>query len=212
MKRFWIVALLLPLLCGTGYAAPVMIQGVPDYLWHDGCAPTAAADILGYWGLISSPLPDIDALATLMGTSPSGWTWLSDVSPAIIAFAASRGSSVLSDFQSASWGLLTSEVDKDDPPMLLVDTNGDGVTDHFVPVIGYDPSDLMYGVYTTWTGNGAVTWEPFNMMAVGIGWGAAYLTTVDPVPIPSMMIPLLFALICLMRLHGQISKKNGHLP
>ncbi len=54
----------------------VTIEGVPFYLWHSGCSPTAAAMVLGYWdnngypNIIEGPLEDfIEELAQAMGTS-----------------------------------------------------------------------------------------------------------------------------------------------
>ena len=53
--------------------------------------------------------------------------------------------------------------------VFLVDTNGNGSTDHFVTVIGYDDSTHSYGCLDTW--GSAVRWETFAPLASGQGWG-----------------------------------------
>jgi len=46
-----------PLDCGADVdlnfvSAPIVIDGVPVYIWHHGCAPTAAGMVIGYWDSI----------------------------------------------------------------------------------------------------------------------------------------------------------------
>ena len=53
--------------------------------------------------------------------------------------------------------------------VFLVDTNGNGSTDHFVTVIGYDDSTHSYGCLDTW--GSTVRWETFAPLADGQPWG-----------------------------------------
>jgi hypothetical protein len=54
--------------------------------------------------------------------------------------------------------------------VFLVDTDGNGDTDHFVPVIGYDDaSPHKYACYTTWTSMPGIRW--YNFQSVGNNWG-----------------------------------------
>ena len=53
---------------------------------------------------------------------------------------------------SLTWDLLVNEIDSGRPLVLLVDSNKDGYTDHFVPAIGYGEQAgvQMYACYNTW--------------------------------------------------------------
>lgn len=61
------------------------------------------------------------------------------------------------------------EIDSMRPVVLLVDTDGDGSTDHFVTGIGYDDENNRYGIYDTWDHN--VHWYSWRGLASGNGWG-----------------------------------------
>lgn len=219
MKKVWIGLVLYSFLSfGTARAEQVILPGVSDYLWYRGCGPTAAADILGYWnnngyGLFTNSSSAIDTLATLMHTSAEGWTYLSEVPGAIETFASDRGYTFNSWNETVGlgwsfhWDSLVNEINRKYPLIFLVDTDANGVTDHFVPVVGYDErvdGSLWYGFYTTWTGNGAITWKSFERMASGVAWGVAYATLVEPasVPLPGMLVPFMvgfFGLVTLKR-------------
>ena len=66
---------------------------------------------------------------------------------------------------SLTWDLLVNEIDSGRPLVLLVDSNKDGFTDHFVPAIGY--SELagvqMYACYNTW--DKMIHWYEFAPMS-----------------------------------------------
>ncbi|MEI7988489.1 MAG: choice-of-anchor Q domain-containing protein [Chloroflexota bacterium] len=69
-----------------------------------------------------------------------------------------------------NWDVLRGEVTSGHPMLLIVDTNGDGETDHAGTVIGYnDDTSQMYGIYDTWDTN--VHWYPFIKMQSGQKWG-----------------------------------------
>jgi hypothetical protein len=72
------------------------------------------------------------------------------------------------------WATLRNEIDNDRPMVLLVDSNGDGNTDHFVTVVGYRMGNGadQYGCLDTWS-TATVRWETFQAMASGVPWGVA---------------------------------------
>jgi hypothetical protein len=71
------------------------------------------------------------------------------------------------------WDTLVSNIDKNKPMLLLVDTNLDGLTDHFVIVNGYkiENDKNYYGCFNTWDSN--QHWYEFAQMGSGIQWGVA---------------------------------------
>jgi len=105
-----------------------------------------------------------DCLADFMETSRStenncyGWSWSSDIRPAFqdyVAYVdpASRYTPTALPYHwtMMSFDLLKTEIDNGRPMVFLVDSSGDGSTDHFVPIIGYDdgpPQSYIY--YDTW--------------------------------------------------------------
>jgi lysophospholipase L1-like esterase len=212
-----------------------IISGVPAYLWHDGCGPTAAGMLIGYWDMhgfsnlivgdsstetsyvdsaiassehhndYSLPLDDSttgllldksslggahtsNSLADWMHTSWSsdsnyyGWSSFSKVDDAIDAYCAAMGYSGFVATSEAwgtfTWATFTTEIDAGRPMVLLVDTNGDGSTDHFITAIGYDATNQRYACYDTW--DTAVHWYDFAKIAVGQDWGIYGATLVSP--------------------------------
>jgi len=215
----------------------VVISDVPAYLWLNGCGPTAAGMVIGYWDgqgydelvdgsatsqtpavndmisssgnyddycvpIDSSPvlLPDLselpfgdehpdDSVADFMKTSQSyhnnyyGWSWFSHVDDSLSAyveFADARHYDA--HVENLVWGSLTwtrfrSEIDANQPVILLVDTDGNGGTDHFVPAIGYGEQSgtLMYACLNTW--DSSIHWYEFAQMAGGQPWGIYGATT-----------------------------------
>ncbi len=86
------------------------------------------------------------------------------------------------------WDTLVSNIDKNKPMLLLVDTNLDGFTDHFVIANGYKiENDIKYyGCFNTWTVN--QSWYEFAKMASGVSWGVARCYTFsihNKLPVPA---------------------------
>jgi hypothetical protein len=55
--------------------------------------------------------------------------------------------------------------------VFLVDTDGNGGTDHFVTAIGYrDQPSQQYAVWDTWTTK-TLRWENFKFIQNGVPWG-----------------------------------------
>ena len=56
--------------------------------------------------------------------------------------------------------------------VFLVDTDGNGITDHFVTIVGYrtSPSN-QYGCLDTWPPYDEIRWCNFEQIASGVLWG-----------------------------------------
>jgi len=125
-----------------------------------------------------------NCLADFMDTSKStrgnyyGWSWSNDIGPAFVSYPSLKNSTYHASFNSyyatnssLTWNVLKSEIDSERPMVFLVDSNGDGGTDHFVPVIGYRTSPtLQYASWDTWSTT-TVRWEDFKYMSNGTPWG-----------------------------------------
>ena len=74
--------------------------------------------------------------------------------------------------------------------MFLVDTDGNGRTDHFVPILGYDDA--------TWSEGENIRWHDYQSM--GNRWGVGYATIIRagipdmPAPIPEPTTLLLLGI------------------
>ena len=144
-----------------------------------------------------------DFFHTSEGGLDTGCSYQAYAVEALTGYAAYRGYSFLATdqyfYDGFSWDRFTSEIDAGRPLLFLVDTTGSGSTNHFVPAIGYDdrgPAGLWYGLYSTWSEEEILTWEPFAGIARGNGWGIAYVTYAIPLdaPVPE---PATFALVAL---------------
>ncbi len=137
--------------------------------------------------------PD-DSIADFMQTSWSaannyyGWSWSVDVIPALEGYAAYANPGFVSDSQeyamntgALSWAVLTQQIDNNRPMVFLVDSDGDGGTDHFVTVVGYAETPAQqYGCLDTWYPADEVRWCNFLQMAGGRPWGIYKGWTFDP--------------------------------
>ncbi len=123
-----------------------------------------------------------NCVADLMKTSQSfhsnyyGWSWFSQVDDAMQGYVETVAPEYPATAQNQIWGSFTwstyrSEIDAGRPVVLLVDTNQDGSTDHFVTGIGYsDQSGTpMYACHDTW--GAGVHWFEFAPMANDQPWG-----------------------------------------
>jgi hypothetical protein len=224
-----------PYLGGVSQRGVVVISGVPAYLWHHGCGPTAAGMVIGYWdwygfyqlipGDASTQTPWVDeaiastghyqdyslpldyapdpiqpdrsepppgdehpsdSLGDFMNTSWSsrsnyyGWSWYSDVDNALLGYTSyannAYGAAYTATAWNEAWGTFTwadfvAEINAYRPMVFLVDSNGDGATDHFVTAIGY--RDIYgyqeYACLDTWATG--VRWERFRAMSPSYAWG-----------------------------------------
>ena len=137
----------------------------------------------------SLPVPEKNSLASWFGTSVDpleyGWSYLSRSDDAFEGYAAYRGyecDAWYKNYGATSWEEFTAEIDAGRPVMFLVDSDGNGGTDHFVNVFGYDDrgdGNLYYGLYTGWSESEAISWKRYRPMASGHAWGVGYLTFVE---------------------------------
>ncbi len=123
---------------------------------------------------------------------PYGWSWSGDISPAFNDYVNSRSidytpSSQYLDWRATgaaawndNWNTLKAEIDAERPMVFLVDSDGDGGTDHFVTIVGYriNNGNREYGCKDTWTASGGVTrWERFREMSGSYSWGICTANT-----------------------------------
>jgi len=80
----------------------------------------------------------------------------------------------------SAWTKLKAEIDAGYPVVLLVDSDGDGYTDHFICAVGYDDSTgtKKYICYNTW--DSSLHTYTFQAVASGKTWGVAYGSTYRP--------------------------------
>lgn len=141
------------------------------------------------------PEPPDTSIADFFHTSEDplgyGWSYQSFADEAFIGYADYRGYTFDAWYEpyssNSTWDSLIAEIDAERPLMFLVDTDGNGGTDHFVPVLGYDPDNLCYGLYTTWSEDENLVWKPF--LGVGNSWGVGYATFIQPLDPPDVPIP-----------------------
>jgi hypothetical protein len=131
-----------------------------------------------------------------------GWAYQSYADDAFEGYAQYRGYTFDSYYETWSnftWNELVTEITLGNPMMFLVDSNGDGGTDHFVPVLGYDDrgqDGLWYGLYTTWSEPESLAWQRFHGMTSGQAWGVGYATYVHPEPLQVIPAPAAVLLGC----------------
>ena len=231
-----------------GHAGQVVLPNVPAYAWYHGCAPTAAASIMGYWDLhgfdglmdasgwaavkeldnvkeqVSStahnakydPYPDAagdpppdTSLADFFHTSEDdlgfGWSYFntSVVNAVFKTYPQIRGypGFITDNYPDSyvgywtfgsqtvtyNWNWLKEQIDAGRPMMFLVQTSHAGVSDHFVPVVGYDEQDpgdsaqWYYGVYTVQNDESeTVAWFQFKASTGDNDWGVKIMITIKP--------------------------------
>jgi len=125
-----------------------------------------------------------DSLADFMLTSRSaqgnyyGWSWFSNVDDALRDQVAWAGDGLYTGTtsnlywgSSLTWESLRGEIDAGRPMVFLVDSDGNGGTDHFVTAVGYDDSEgtQRYACLDTWFTS--VRWADFAGMQSGHPWG-----------------------------------------
>ncbi len=127
-----------------------------------------------------------NSIADYMETSWSsrnnryGCSWSDEVAQAFIGYVEQQNHlyhAVSQNylFSTSTWYYYKTEINNDRPVVLLVDSDGDGKSDHFVTGIGYDLSDETYGVYDTW--DNQVHWFPWRPMSSSYSWGIHCMNT-----------------------------------
>lgn len=171
------------------------IDDVPNYPWLNGCSPTAAGMVLGYWdshGYSNFPGETtlIDELADSMGTDwpGSGATWPLDIDDGIEEvcadhgynnFDASNGFTLINTF---TWSNVVSEINANRPFVISMLNGGLGsgyqpgyeYEEHSVTCIGYSDGSQDYVFLHD-------TWDPEDYHYISFGsWTSAMATWVRP--------------------------------
>jgi hypothetical protein len=107
-----------------------------------------------------------------------GWSWSSKVATAFTSYVIQKNSQYVPQANqyymgsTLTWSVLTNEIDHNRPMVFLVDSNGDGSTDHFVTVVAYsDTPTLQYGCLDTWYPYDQIRWCEFKPMSSSYAWG-----------------------------------------
>jgi len=95
-----------------------------------------------------------------------------------------------------NWSRYVSQIDSHHPVLLLVDSSGDGTTDHFVTAIGYRQTNGYneYALFDTWS-NTQIRWERFWNVASGQPWGIYGAIFYDVTPEPSTALMLILVVL-----------------
>jgi len=147
-----------------------------DYSFPEDTPPNLKSDKSELGGAHQS-----NCLADFMFTSWSseqnyyGWSWSNDINNSFDSYIPFINSNYwyFSDYEwfsaTSSWAVFKNEIDNNRPVVLLVDSDGDGYTDHFVTGIGYDETSATYAIYNTW--DHSVHWFSWHGLESGNAWG-----------------------------------------
>ncbi|MGB8226648.1 MAG: hypothetical protein WCE45_07300 [Sedimentisphaerales bacterium] len=104
-----------------------------------------------------------------------GWSWSTDIGPSFVSYVNQQNASYNPTYteyspvsgKALTWAVLTNEINNNRPMVFLVDSDGDGYTDHFVAVVGYDVNTTQYGCRDSWLPSGDIRWETFQSIGNG---------------------------------------------
>jgi hypothetical protein len=163
------------------------------------------------------PVPPNTSIACWFQTSMDpldyGWSYQSRADNALQGYGTYRGyecNSWYEGYGAFTWQDLVGEINAGRPMMFLVDSDGNGGTDHFVPVLGYDDRGAdgqWYGCYTTWSENETVAWYQFRGMSSSYTWGVGYGTYFQIVPEPSTVVLLVTGFLGLFALAARFRRR-----
>ena len=111
-----------------------------------------------------------------------GWSWFSDVPASFVDYVnlvAPEYGPTASNYRYVyfPFSMFMEEINNGRPVVLLVDSDGNGSTDHFITAIGYEQTSEMYACLNTWDGD--VHWYPWRQMSSSYSWGIYGATTFD---------------------------------
>ena len=103
-----------------------------------------------------------------------GWSWGDMIGTAFTNYVLMCNSDYFATttdvwFSESSWETYKNEINNERPVVLLVDSDGDGYTDHFVTGIGFDESNSTYAIYDTWDND--IHWYQWRQISNSYGWG-----------------------------------------
>jgi len=171
--------------------------------------------------------PD-DCVADYMKTSQShyynyyGWGWFSDIGPSMENYVSSLGRtdyyvtvSKLYMHGGLNWDSFRVEIDAGRPVVLLVDTDGNDSTDHFVTAVGYDVVDdaRKYACLYTWDPH--IHWFDLAAIASGQPWGIFGAITFGIFALPTKVTiagPTTSVVGVWLHLHRHRQPDDGNTP
>lgn len=128
------------------------ISGVPNWPWRDGCSPTSAGMVLGYWDTHGYPnFPSqntlIDNLATAMGTEwpGNGATWPWNIPSGVTTVCRNNRYShfTATNYFLLTWSDVVAEVSNNYPFVLSMHASTT-YGEHSVAAIGYYYNGIEY--------------------------------------------------------------------
>lgn len=135
------------------------------------------------------PVPASTSIAGWFNTSvaqPYGWSYQYDAPTAFTGYFSYRGYAAAANstyWSSLTWSSFTAQIDAGRPVLLLVDTDSDNASDHFVPAFGYEDRGAggkWYACYDSWGESETVLWKQFRGMSSTYSWGIYAATIVTP--------------------------------
>ncbi len=166
-----------------GLAYPNYIPGSNDWATNQAAIQDAIASAGHIADYVPTPdrvpPPDYhtdDCIADFLHTSRDpedhGSTDPANIPPGMEEYASFRGythtNAWAEDYGSFTFADLQAQIDAGRPMVFGVDTDGDGYTDHFIPVFGYRTSPTnQFACYTTWAGDPGLHWFDFTGMSAG---------------------------------------------
>jgi hypothetical protein len=168
---------------------------IPDFDWHYGCTPTAAANVLayyefvyGYGNMISYYFSENDAiqtgtdptvpnistrLANYMGTNANGSTVDANMGLHIAQVGELQDPSYnASDYGlnvSTPWSRLSSEIDDGYPCVLSCDMPGADIVWHSMTAVGYNDNPMQVAVYDI-NHDGITNYDWNTLVLPNVGW------------------------------------------
>jgi hypothetical protein len=104
-----------------------------------------------------------------------------------------RGYNFESEFFTRSWDSLVEEIAYGNPISAYVDSNGDGSSDHFIPIFGYDDrgdDGLYYASYNTWHESETLDWYMYAQASPGNSFGITSMVSIHPLDDPFGGMPI----------------------
>lgn len=147
-----------------------------------------------------APTGPFDCLADFCGSSFDpmypGWSYFHLQDDGLLDYAEYVGYAVdnmnayQQSYYDSLWGSFMAAIDLGHPVELLVDSSGDGGTDHFVTAVGYDDTvgNERYACWDTWSHT--LRWERFRPLSSSYDWGVYGGTffSMTAIPEPSSII------------------------